>query len=224
MKLIDSLTCFTYFACLLAFVVQVSFVHLSYFRPDQVSTVITEKKLDKQDYPVVFKICVEPGWNASALKEAGYASPREYFSGESRYNRSEYGWAGHGEPAGVRQVLAKARLHTLEEAIDSVVIWTLTNEPVNVPLSHVALWRVNFPYNCYTLDISDNVDVREKGVKTLYIGFPLLANRSVQIHVQGANLACNRDVKEHKFQSAGDGIELSDLGKFGGLMRLKLPS
>ena len=56
---------------------------------------ISEKNVTIQDFPVVFKICIQPGFAAETLKTVGYSDIHSYFLGESLYNRSLIGWAGH---------------------------------------------------------------------------------------------------------------------------------
>ena len=47
------------------------------------------------EFPVIFKICIYPGINNTALKEVGYSEIWDYFTGKSDHNKSFYGWAGH---------------------------------------------------------------------------------------------------------------------------------
>ena len=54
-----------------------------------------EKKLDEIQFPVLFKICIKPAFNLKELQNAGYHSIWDYFTGQSRYDKSVYGWAGH---------------------------------------------------------------------------------------------------------------------------------
>ena len=54
-----------------------------------------EKKLDEIHFPVLFKICIKPAFKLHELKTAGYHSIWKYFTGQSRYNASVFGWAGH---------------------------------------------------------------------------------------------------------------------------------
>ena len=48
--------------------------------------------LDKMKFPVVFKICFKPGIDLEKLQELGYDSVWGYFSGQSRFNNSVFGW------------------------------------------------------------------------------------------------------------------------------------
>ena len=49
---------------------------------------------------------MKPGFNTTALKEEGYAGISEYFLGQSRFNNSLYGWAGHTITSEVRDTVA----------------------------------------------------------------------------------------------------------------------
>ena len=84
--------------CGLAFLVQLRSVYMNYMNPTVFNTVVENMNLHELEFPLVFKICVKPGFNNSALEEAGYDSsfgPLDYFIGKSKYNRSYHGWAGH---------------------------------------------------------------------------------------------------------------------------------
>jgi len=43
------------------------------------------------------KVCMKPAYSLEYLNAAGYRGIYEYFLGESRYNSSLFGWAGHTE-------------------------------------------------------------------------------------------------------------------------------
>ena len=63
---------------------------------------MTEKrKLSEIEFPVVFKICINPGFYEDQLNKAGYSKVGFYFDGISKYNDSIIGWAGHTEDGGV---------------------------------------------------------------------------------------------------------------------------
>ena len=53
------------------------------------------------EFPVLFKICIKPGFDTSELHKAGYKSIWSYFTGQSRYDESVYGRAGHGADGSV---------------------------------------------------------------------------------------------------------------------------
>ena len=81
--------------CCVAFLFQFYGVVYEWVRPTQSTTEVEDKNLEDFEFPVVFKICVNPGFNITALREEGYYESYDYFLGRSRYNRSQYGWAGH---------------------------------------------------------------------------------------------------------------------------------
>ena len=70
--------------------------------PSQTETFLEEKKLDEIEFPVLFKVCFKNSFNLKNLEEAGYSSVWNYFMGVSKYNKSNYGWAGNMKEGGVR--------------------------------------------------------------------------------------------------------------------------
>jgi hypothetical protein len=86
---------FIYFGCFIAFMCQLfSLIH-SYVHPSQTVTRVEKKDLNDIPFPVLFKICIKPGFDGDALLKAGYINAGRYFLGENRFNRSVHGWAGH---------------------------------------------------------------------------------------------------------------------------------
>ena len=207
-------TLFTNLICLIAFTIQFGSILQGYINPDQTNIRVSEKNMS--NLPLVFKICFSPGLNESAIKELGYKSNFHYFYGQSKYIKSIYGWAGHTNTSGVRgsveEMVKKAQLYTAEKAIHEVYFKSMTDEKVFIELSLVNIWRMNYPYNCFTLDLTNNTKVQKNGLKTMTFHFKRNENTSVRIFTQGKSLACNRDIKEHQFYSSGDHIVLKNLG------------
>ena len=80
-------------------------VQLLHLLNDHINPTITrtweeEVPLQDIDFPVVVEICLIPGFNQTALNEVGYADAFSYFVGQSLYNSSFYGWAGHMQDLG----------------------------------------------------------------------------------------------------------------------------
>ena len=100
---------------------------------------------------------------------------------------SEYGRAGHTKNSGVqgsvKEVVEKIS-HTVDKVMNGMKLRSMTNEEVIVTLYSVKVWRLNLPNNCYSLDLSNNMDAREKGVKQLF-----LSCVSVGILLEGQSLA-----------------------------------
>ena len=58
-------------------------------------TKFEERKLEKIDFPVNFRICIFPSLEEQSLNSLGYENVWKYFLGESIHNGSIFGWAGH---------------------------------------------------------------------------------------------------------------------------------
>ena len=66
--------------------------------PQKTSSRLEERKLDDVDFPILFKICLNPAFDLQKLKDVGYRSLWKYFVGTSdRASRKTYGWAGINE-------------------------------------------------------------------------------------------------------------------------------
>ena len=51
--------------------------------------------LSEIEFPLIFKVCMKPGFDDQALNDMGYENNLAYFAGQSRLNSSLFGWAGH---------------------------------------------------------------------------------------------------------------------------------
>ena len=201
-------------ACLIGFCVQFGNVLDTYVHPSQTTITVTETNLQDSQFPLLFKICFNPSFNASAVEEAGYT---DFISGKSKFNSSFLGWAGHTFQGGVQgtveEIIRKVTLHNPEQVISSIDVWSMANTWISISIDSVELWRLNSPYNCYTLNLSKNHEVQEKGVKQVFFTFPLTKNTSMEILLKGASMICNREIKNHKFYSSGADIKLERSGK-----------
>ena len=113
----------------------------------------------------------------------------------------------------VREVVVKISLHTVDKVMEGIKFKSMTNKEFDVSLDSVKVWRLNIPDNCYSLDLSYNRDVTEKGVKQMFLNLYILKNYSVGIILEGRSLAGYRNIKAHRSQSTGDAIKLDDLGE-----------
>ena len=80
---------------------QLGHVLEGFFKPTITRTWEEEVLLKDMDFPLVAKICIIPGFNQTALYGVGYDGTVNYFVGQSRFNYSLYGWAGHTEDHGI---------------------------------------------------------------------------------------------------------------------------
>ena len=83
------------FLCLLAFFTQLSTLIGGMINPKE--TLIGTQKVgfDKIEFPLIFKICIKPGFNETELRNLGYFNSLTYLMGISMFNESHFGWAGH---------------------------------------------------------------------------------------------------------------------------------
>jgi hypothetical protein len=86
---------FIYFGCFIVFLCQLFSLISSHIHPTQTVTRVEKKDLNGIPFPVLFKICIKPGFDRVELNNAGYKHAGRYFLGESRFNSSVVGWAGH---------------------------------------------------------------------------------------------------------------------------------
>ena len=71
-------------ACILAALLQLGFIIEGFIKPTLLNTSVKEVDLRDMDFPIEIKICAQPGFNETALREMGYEEGiRSYFSGPS---------------------------------------------------------------------------------------------------------------------------------------------
>ena len=87
--------------CLLAFLAQISILIYDMINPTR--TLIATQKVDFADieFPLVFKVCIKPGYNETELRNLGYRNSLAYLAGMSMFNKSTFGWAGHSGEGGI---------------------------------------------------------------------------------------------------------------------------
>ena len=163
-----------------------------FFLPTLTNTQVETKALQGQNFPLIFKICPLPAFRDTAIfREVGYKTTHKYFLGRSMYNESNYGWAGHkndssGPLSTVEMVFKTVSMFSPEDIIQGINI-ELNNASIEkLNHSHVFLKRVNYPMNCFTLNLDEFSErIKEKGVKTITFYFKLAPNLTrIQINTQ----------------------------------------
>ena len=138
------------FTALLA--LQLGHVLEGYVNPTITRTWEEEVDLEDIDFPVTINICVIPGFNQTALHEVGYEDTWRYFLGQSKFDHSVYGWAGHSEDSGtigtVSEILARVSDYKIENIFDRTC-----NKQLHLAPLHVSMWppttsRILEPPNC----------------------------------------------------------------------------
>ena len=84
--------------CFAAFLTQLFYVGIGQLSPSKPLTTVEKLILSEIEFPVVFKICVYKDTNEEeTFKKIGYQDLEGYFIGQSIFNNSVIGWAGHKE-------------------------------------------------------------------------------------------------------------------------------
>ena len=199
-----------YMACSLAVTIQLISVLHSFIKPQTTNSETEEVNLGNIEFPLRFKICVDPSFNGSAVEELGYDGIWSYFSGLSRFNESIYGWAGHTNRSGVKDtvagVLSKAKNPvTAQQLLKKFRVGWGAGNWSNFSPDQLYLTRPNYPHNCYTMDISNHT--RGKLIETLYFYFKSTNRETVQVLVEGNGIETNRDVYDNMLLANGDAID-----------------
>ena len=85
-KLIYFIRLLVYFICFFAFAIQFGNLFGNVSKPTITNTNVEERELREIGFPLILKICVGPGFNKTAINEAGYSSSYDFFIGRSMYN------------------------------------------------------------------------------------------------------------------------------------------
>jgi hypothetical protein len=219
--------------CAAALLLQLGLVLRSYVSPTLTLPTVEHRALKDIGFPLIFKICVDPSFNKTAVNESGYGGVVwEYVIGQSLFNGSILGWAGHTASGGVQgtveELLARVRGHMPQDVVRGVTMTHVDNDVTWITWDigqctrvastgvncsqgldqHLYLKAVNFPHNCYTLDLTTHVDVQEKGLMELGIMFKDIENSTVTIKIEGITMSENTIIKSNAFYS--ESITLKD--------------
>ena len=91
-----------------------------------------------KDFPLLARVCVRPGLDMLALREAGYNSTDSYFTGKSRFNSSVIGWAGHTKDGKVKLDSIEGLFEGLKQNVslsahlDSIIVTTIHEQKVTL--------------------------------------------------------------------------------------------
>ena len=84
--------------CFIAFLIQLFYVGTGQLSPSKPLTTVEKLILSEIEFQVVFKMCVNKYTNEDeTFKKIGYKDLEGYFIGQSIFNTSVIGWAGHRE-------------------------------------------------------------------------------------------------------------------------------
>ena len=114
-----------YSVCLTACLLQLASVLQGFMSPHLTNTVTEEIPLEGMAFPLILKLCVKPAFNLTGLDLAGYDTTwgaYSFFMGQSKFNRSIVGWAGHTNTAGVQG--------TVQELLDNITLFKHYNNVI----------------------------------------------------------------------------------------------
>ena len=80
---------------LLSFLLHFIFITINVIYPRETVTRLEKHDLNDIEFPIVFKICVDPAFDKSGINNLGYKDIFGYFAGRSVYDQNNFGWAGH---------------------------------------------------------------------------------------------------------------------------------
>ena len=182
--------------------------------PEETVSKLTRKGLGDIDFPVVFRICMNPSFNDTELESVGYENVYYYFLGKSRFNSSIYGWSGHTEEGGVF-----SNASDIQERIflnySSAISWSHLysgDQYPAIPASSYKLLKPSYPNNCITLDISTILKLGEN-IEGLDIGFD--PNNTiftkVEVYIEDRLQTMSRYYIASKLKTQGANIYINDL-------------
>ena len=201
--------------CTVVLTVQLVVVLDSYVHPTNTRTWDEEVMLTDIEFPLIFKICVIPGFNEKAVYDAGYYSTYFYFLGQSLYDNQIYGWAGHtpAQQKTVQEVLTEVTNYDIHDIIKEIYVWTMEKIAINIPLSYLKSSHVNYPHNCLSLELSNLSDLEGETIHQLFIvagNITMLGNYSIQVQLRGDTLEGRRNVKDQSLFYSGDTIQIHE--------------
>ena len=202
-----------YLLCTLMFLVQLVSLLPSYFSPTRTHTEVKELPLKEMDFPFDIHICITPSLNASVIKQFGYEDLLNYLFGSSKYNRYLIGWGGFNSESEAfttpLEVLNKATLDVPRNLISGFKIVTQTDQNLE---GEGALKTIGLLGDGYILSMINITEDDTKGMKWLSINFNRTVldtnNFTIELRLEGKNLATQRGIPEHRFYSLGDIIKL----------------
>ena len=154
---------------------------------------------------MIFKICPTPGFRQEGLQAAGYKGVKDFFDGTLEIrNKSVLGWAGNS--TSMKEFL-RSVTYSVEDIIQKVIVVNTENEQSEVDLEKIHVRKVNYPSNCFTLDLSKEPLLNESAIKILRINFHNDKEAvSTEVQLVGKNIFTERNINRLSIFSSGDRI------------------
>ena len=172
------------------------------------------------DFPLDVKVCFQPaGFNETALRSYGYEDSVAYIDGIRNYYDSTalIGWGGHGnQSGGVKN--ASEVLHAAKKDWTMSQIFNFFQVGPHSENQSALLQRINWISDCYLLNLDIIKEDHLRGMGWLWMMFndTLLEeyNVTIELKLQGRNIAVHRDIQDHLFYHTGDPIKLDKFSSY----------
>ena len=94
--------------------------------------------------------------------------------------------------------------YEIEDIVRYIYFDTISNEEIYISAKdNIVLKRINYPGNCYTLDVTQMHDVVGKGIRRMVMVFKDVSRMSVEVYVLGKSLDSRRTIRSNAFYSKG---------------------
>ena len=149
--------------CLVAFLTQTSILISGMLNPKETLIGTHKVGFETIEFPLIFKICIKPGFDDAELRNLGYLNSFTYLGGQSKFNKSHFGWAGH-TPDGDIVSNVSGDFILLLKCFNTIIQDVMTRATTN-PWKYLNRIELNgkngtleqmefpnYPDNCWTLD------------------------------------------------------------------------
>ena len=200
----------------MGFIVQLSFLIRDELTSTELYTQMERVNLAEQTLPLRMSICVTPPVNITELEASGYKSYLHYQIGQSKFNNSLFGWAGH-KPDGKRLYASASTLNnkmSLWKNLSNIVkgfgvlknnTWIFEGMSNEQDINNMVRSEKAF-YSKYCFTMKSKVFL----ASTIYI--KLKANHlvnEINIQFEDANLFTGRHISQHNLNYKGDKIGIT---------------
>ena len=190
--------------CSMAFLVNIIQSYLA--MRDQVEDTLSHHSLADMAFPVLIKVRVSPGYNATALLEAGYSSTEGYFAGQSRHRPAHFGWAGHTEDGGVQGTVEEVfhrvtQPNALSDVLEGMTIITSSRKERTFTPENVSGKLVrSYPDNFFYVNTSHLLsEFPGETVNSASLTFKKVSGMSVTVQLEGTDIIVKRPLAMNRY-------------------------
>ena len=206
------------FLCLVAFLTQTSTLINGMLNPKETLIGTHKVGFEKIEFPLIFKICIKPGFNDTELRNLGYRNSFSYLLGMSMFNESLFGWAGHTPEGDIVSNVSGSFLLLLicsNKIIQDVMTRATTNpwkylDSIELNGKYGILEKMeypNYPDNCWTFDVAKQTNHTPFFIR---FTFNLDTKYSAEVHIEDRLVSLKRANAFAKFSTNGPMITNTD--------------